>query len=256
MKCRSRSTVRPSSGSCSSRMRPTTTRRRSSRSAARQPALAARSATRSPGRAYVYQAMRVTGSGDPTVPFEDTLTGKLPTTKDYHRRCGGLFLLRQPDRPCDRSGHGALSSRLCCKAHGDRRGHRRMLRRRTSSASKPEARRYHCPARRTQRAATAAAAQRVPPRHIRSNPSRSAAQRCRRATRRPNAKFSVCSATRRFPRSSSAATTSARAACASPSASLLPGLEIDLNKVPKKYEGLDGTELADFRIAGAYGGRA
>src|SRR5699024_8074547 len=25
---------------------------------------------------------------------------------------------------------------------------------------------------------------------------------------------------------------------------LAPGLEIDLNKVPKKYEGLDGTELA------------
>lgn len=33
------------------------------------------------GRAYVYQAMRVTGSGDPTVPFEKTLTGKLPTRK-------------------------------------------------------------------------------------------------------------------------------------------------------------------------------
>ncbi|HHW45697.1 MAG TPA: phosphoribosylformylglycinamidine synthase [Clostridiales bacterium] len=29
------------------------------------------------GRAYVYQAMRVTGSGDPTVPFEKTLPGKL-----------------------------------------------------------------------------------------------------------------------------------------------------------------------------------
>ncbi len=33
------------------------------------------------GRAYVYQAMRVTGSGDPTVPFEKTLHGKLPTRK-------------------------------------------------------------------------------------------------------------------------------------------------------------------------------
>ena len=33
------------------------------------------------GRAYVYQAMRVTGSGDPTVPFKDTLKGKLPTRK-------------------------------------------------------------------------------------------------------------------------------------------------------------------------------
>ena len=33
------------------------------------------------GRAYVYQAMRVTGSGDPTIPFKDTIPGKLPTRK-------------------------------------------------------------------------------------------------------------------------------------------------------------------------------
>ena len=33
------------------------------------------------GRAYVYQAMRVTGSGDPRVPVKDTLPGKLPTRK-------------------------------------------------------------------------------------------------------------------------------------------------------------------------------
>ena len=33
------------------------------------------------GRAYVYQAMRVTGSGDPTTPFEETLDAKLPQAK-------------------------------------------------------------------------------------------------------------------------------------------------------------------------------
>ncbi len=33
------------------------------------------------GRAYVYQAMRVTGSGDPTVPLDKTLHGKLPSRK-------------------------------------------------------------------------------------------------------------------------------------------------------------------------------
>ncbi len=33
------------------------------------------------GRAYVYQAMRVTGSGDPRVPVEKTLHGKLPSRK-------------------------------------------------------------------------------------------------------------------------------------------------------------------------------
>jgi phosphoribosylformylglycinamidine synthase len=33
------------------------------------------------GRAYVYQAMRVTGAGDPLLPIEDTLPGKLPQRK-------------------------------------------------------------------------------------------------------------------------------------------------------------------------------
>ena len=46
------------------------------------------------GRSYVYQAMRVTGAGDPTVPLSETLEHKLPQRK--------LFLLRQPDRPCHR----------------------------------------------------------------------------------------------------------------------------------------------------------
>ena len=33
------------------------------------------------GRSYVYQAMRVTGAGDPTVPVSATLQGKLPQSK-------------------------------------------------------------------------------------------------------------------------------------------------------------------------------
>jgi len=33
------------------------------------------------GRSYVYQAMRVTGAADPRTPFEDTLPGKLPQRK-------------------------------------------------------------------------------------------------------------------------------------------------------------------------------
>ena len=33
------------------------------------------------GRAYIYQAMRVTGAGDPTLPFKDTMEGKLPSRK-------------------------------------------------------------------------------------------------------------------------------------------------------------------------------
>ena len=34
---------------------------------------------------------------------------------------------------------------------------------------------------------------------------------------------------------------------------LADGLSIDLNAVPKKYDGLDGTELAISEIAGAHG---
>ena len=33
------------------------------------------------GRAYVYQSMRITGAGDPRTPIEDTLKGKLPQSK-------------------------------------------------------------------------------------------------------------------------------------------------------------------------------
>jgi phosphoribosylformylglycinamidine synthase len=33
------------------------------------------------GRSYVYQAMRVTGSGDPRTPMEETIPGKLPQRK-------------------------------------------------------------------------------------------------------------------------------------------------------------------------------
>ncbi|WP_257225324.1 hypothetical protein [Treponema parvum] len=36
---------------------------------------------RSAGRSWVYQSMRITGAGDPTVPLSQTLPGKLPQTK-------------------------------------------------------------------------------------------------------------------------------------------------------------------------------
>ena len=59
-------------------MRPTTIPPRSSPSAGPPPAWGG--AIRDPlsGRTYVYQAMRVTGAADPTVPVKDTLEGKLP----------------------------------------------------------------------------------------------------------------------------------------------------------------------------------
>ena len=54
------------------------------------------------GRSYVYQAMRVTGSGDPRtglkIPFR-----KLPR-KNINGSCSGLQLLRKPNRPLHRTG--------------------------------------------------------------------------------------------------------------------------------------------------------
>ena len=41
------------------------------------------------GRTYVYQAMRVTGAGDPTVPVGDTLKGKLPQKKLVQQAAAG-----------------------------------------------------------------------------------------------------------------------------------------------------------------------
>ena len=41
------------------------------------------------GRGYVYQAMRVTGAADPTVPVKDTLKGKLPQKKLVRGAAGG-----------------------------------------------------------------------------------------------------------------------------------------------------------------------
>ena len=41
------------------------------------------------GRSYVYQAMRVTGAGDPTVPLNETLPGKLPQRRIVTRAAQG-----------------------------------------------------------------------------------------------------------------------------------------------------------------------
>ena len=46
------------------------------------------------GRTYVYQAMRVTGAADPTVPVSETISGKLPQKKAGERSCTRIQLLR------------------------------------------------------------------------------------------------------------------------------------------------------------------
>ena len=108
------------------RTRRTTTRPRSSRSAARRPVSAARSAIRFPAARYVYQAMRVTGAADPRGAVSETLPGKLPQRKIRHDGGCGLqppTATRSALRPgmVDELYHRGL----CRQAPGDRRGHRR-----------------------------------------------------------------------------------------------------------------------------------
>ncbi len=73
------------------------------------------------GRAYVHQAMRVTGAGDPRAPLDQTLPGKLPQRKLCPDCGGGLLFLRQSDRPGHRPGGelyhpGYVAKRLECGA--------------------------------------------------------------------------------------------------------------------------------------------
>ena len=56
------------------------------------------------GRSYVYQAMRVTGAGDPTVPLSETARAQAAPAQAVPDRSGGLFILWQPDRSGDRAG--------------------------------------------------------------------------------------------------------------------------------------------------------
>ncbi len=74
------------------------------------------------GRSYVYQAMRVTGAADPTVPVSETLRGQTPPAQAGHYRSRRLFFIRQPDWSCHRSGRRDLSPGLCGQAYGGRCG--------------------------------------------------------------------------------------------------------------------------------------
>ena len=56
------------------------------------------------GRSYVYQAMRVTGAGGPPGPGQRDPARQAAPAQAGHHRGGGLFLLRQPDRPGHRPG--------------------------------------------------------------------------------------------------------------------------------------------------------
>ncbi len=149
------------------------------------------------GRSYVYQAMRVTGAGDPTVPLAETLEHKLPQRKlcqtaaagysSYGNQIGlATGLVHEIYHP------GYVAKRMEIGAVVGAAPLENVIR------EVPEPRRHRHLARRQDR-----------PRRLRRrnrllqgaprNRSRPAVQRSRRAIRRKSARFSVCSATAMSP---------------------------------------------------------
>ena len=142
------------------------------------------------GRSYVYQAMRVTGAADPTVPVADTIPGKLPQRKLVttaaipptatrsawpRARCTSCTTPATPPSAWKSARWWALRRPITCVARRRRRGMWWCF----SAAA---------------RAATASAVPRALPRPIPWNLWKAAGPRCRRATRQWSARSSACSA--------------------------------------------------------------
>ena len=166
----------------SSRTRRTTTRPRSSPSAARPPASAAPSATRSPAAATSTRPCASPAPPTRTVPVDETLPGKLPQRKLVTTAAAGYSSLRQPDRPGH--GPGATSSTTPATPPSAWRSARSWAPPppSTCAARRPAPGDIDHPARRPHGPRRHAAARPAPPRPTTSSRSRPAARRCRRAT--------------------------------------------------------------------------
>ena len=206
------------------------------------------------GRSYVYQAMRVTGAADPLTPVSETMPGKLPQRKLCHHRCRRLLLLRQPDRPCHRPGTRSCttpatlpsawrSARSSARAPTDNvtpRGRPRRATWSSCSAAAP--------------AVTACGGATGSSKAHNRGVARDLRRRGAEGQRRPrSARSSACSATAMSTRLIKRCNDFGAGGVSVAIGELADGLDIDLNTVPKKYDGLDGTELAISEIAGAHG---
>ena len=135
------------------------------------------------GRSYVYQAMRVTGAADPTVPVSETLEGKLPQRKLVTTAAAGyssygnqIGLATGQVNEIYHPGYVAKRMEVGAVVAATPADH---VRRETPAAAP---------------VVTASAAPPALPRRITSNRWSLTAPKCRRATRRLSASCSVCSA--------------------------------------------------------------
>ena len=194
------------------------------------------------GRAYVYQAMRVTGSGDPTTSFSETLHGKLPTRKittgaaagysSYGNQIGlatgQVTELYDPGYVAKRMEIGAVigaSPKSNVKREEPQAGDVIVLlggaTGRDGIGGATGSSKAH-----TEKSVEVCGAE-----VQKGNPPTE--RKIQRLFRNPEVAHLIkrCN------------DFGAGGVCVA-IGELAPGLEIDLNKVPKKYEGLDGTELA------------
>lgn len=194
------------------------------------------------GRSYVYQAMRVTGAADPTVPVQETMTGKLPQRKLVTTAADGY------------SSYGnqiGLATGLVDELYHPGYAAKRMEIGAVVAAAPAENVRRERPAPgdvvillggRTGRDGVGGATGSSKSHNLDS------LDNCGAEVQKGNAPeerklqrlFRNSAASRLIKRCNDFGAGGVAVAIGE----LSDGLDIDLNKVPKKYEGLDGTELA------------
>ncbi len=194
------------------------------------------------GRSYVYAAMRVTGAADPTRPVSETIEGKLPQRKIVQTAAAGY------------SSYGnqiGLATGMVDELYHDGYAAKRMEIGAVIAAAPEENVRRECPdpgdivillGGRTGRDGCGGATGSSKKHTLTS------LETCGAEVQKGNAPeerklqrlFRNPSATKLIKRCNDFGAGGVSVAVGE----LADGLDIDLNKVPKKYEGLDGTELA------------
>ncbi len=194
------------------------------------------------GRSYVYAAMRVTGAADPTRPVSETIKGKLPQRKIVQTAAAGY------------SSYGnqiGLATGMVDELYHEGYAAKRMEIGAVIAAAPEENVRRECPdpgdivillGGRTGRDGCGGATGSSKKHTLTSLESCGAEVQKGNAPeeRKLQRLFRNAEATRLIKRCNDFGAGGVSVAVGE----LADGLDIDLNKVPKKYEGLDGTELA------------
>ncbi len=194
------------------------------------------------GRTYVYQAMRVTGAADPTVSVKDTIEGKLPQKKIVREAARGYSSygnqiglatgyvkeVYHPDYVAKRMEIGAVMGAAP----------RRAVQRLTSDPGD----KIILLGGRTD--VTVSVEQPDLPRHIIQSPHRYVVPRYRKETHRLSVNCRDCSAEKKSAILSKKCNDFGAGGVSVAIGELADGLRVNLDKVPKKYAGLDGTEIA------------